>query len=106
MDCAASKLWSIMRNSFRLGVAKADAPVRAVAERLVLRLAAPAERVVLVRGAVAERHLYQLDAAGNRIWPVVGHRHHRRTILVAMLDAVDRIAERARRALPDRRHDL
>src|SRR2546426_4352402 len=87
-------------------VAEIHFPVRAVAERLVLRRAATAQRVVLGRGALPELHSHQLDAACNRIRPVVGHGDHRRVLWRLGFDAVDRVAERPGWALPDRGDDL
>src|SRR5882672_2219449 len=88
------------------GVAESNVPVRAVAERLVLRRAAAAQGVVLGRGALAELYAHQLDAAGDRVGPVVGHGDHRRALRRLRLDAVDRVADRSGRALADRRDDL
>src|SRR5258708_37781897 len=87
-------------------IAEPRVPVRAVAERLVLRRAAAAQRVVLRGGTLPELHAHELDAAGDRVRPVVGPGDHRRAVRRLGLDAVDRVAERPRRALPDRRDDL
>src|SRR5258708_24531056 len=87
-------------------IAEPRVPVRAVAERLVLRRAAAAQRVVLRGGTLPELHAHELDATGDRVRPVVGHRYHRRALRRFGPDAVDRVAERAGRALPDRRDDL
>src|SRR5260221_679445 len=54
-----------------LRIAKLHAPVAAVAERLVLRRAAAAQRVMFLRRAVAELDAHQLDCAGHRIRTVV-----------------------------------
>src|SRR5439155_25269802 len=80
--------------------------MRTVAERLVPRSAAAAQRVVLFRCALAEGHAEQLYPAGDRVGPVVGHRDRRLALLVAVLDAVDRVAQRTRGAFPDRLDDL
>src|SRR5258708_16789861 len=87
-------------------IAEPRVPVRAVAERLVLRRAAAAQRVVLRGRALPELHAHKLDAAGDRVRPVVGHGHHGRALRRVGLDAVDRVAERPGRTLPDRRDDL
>src|SRR3989442_4782641 len=76
-------------------VAETDLPVGAVAKRLVLRSAAAAQRVMLFRCALAEGHAEQLDAAGDRVRPVVGHGDRRLALLVAVLDVFDRVAQRA-----------
>src|SRR5258708_23315692 len=62
-------------------VAESNVPVRAVAERLVLGRAATAQRVVFGRGALPELYAHQVDAAGNRVRPVVGDGDHRRAPL-------------------------
>src|SRR5258708_12753271 len=59
-------------------VAESNVPVRGVAERLVLGRAATAQRVVFGRGALPELYAHQVDAAGNRVRPVVGDGDHRR----------------------------
>src|SRR2546425_8541707 len=86
--------------------AEPDLPVGAVAKRLVFRSAAAAQRVMLFRCALAEGHAEQLDAAGDRVRPVVGHRDRGLALLVAVLDVFDRVAQRTRRAFLDRLDDL
>src|SRR5438067_244943 len=61
---------------------------------------------MLLRGAVAEAGADELDAAGDFIRPVACRGDRGRRVAVAMLDAFDRIAQCARRAMPDRRSDL
>src|SRR3989442_14828850 len=80
--------------------------MRTVAERLVPRSAAAAQRVMLFRCALAERHAEQLDPAGDRVGPVVGHRDRRLALLVAVLDVLYRVAQRTRGAFLDRLDDL
>src|SRR5947208_10011032 len=80
--------------------------MRTVAERLVPRSAAAAQRVVLFRCALAEGYADQLYPAGNRVGPVVGHRDRRLAFLVAVLDVLYRVAQRTRRAFLDRLDDL
>src|SRR5689334_21154515 len=82
-------------------VAEADAPVRSVAERLVLRAAAAAERIALGRsnrtgGLAAER-----DAADDRVGAVLRDRDSRRSLLSTRLHVGQRVAQRAGRALAD-----
>src|SRR5438552_17255508 len=80
--------------------------MRTVAKRLVLRSAAAAQRVVLFRRAFAEGHTEQLDPAGDRVGPVVGHCDRRLAFLVAVLSLADRVAQRTRWAFLDRLDDL
>src|SRR5207245_11217380 len=80
--------------------------MRTVAERLVPRSAAAAQRVVRFRCALAEGHAEQLDPAGDRVGPVVGHRDRRLAFLVAVLDVLYRVAQRTRGAFLDRLDDL
>src|SRR5258708_16798958 len=84
-----------------LRVAKLDAPGAAVEERLVLRRAAAAQCVMLLRRAVAELDAHQLDATGHRVRTVVGDDDLRWPLDVLRLDTVNGIAQRARRAVPD-----
>jgi len=49
---------------------------------------------MLGRGALPELHAQELDAAGDRVRPVVRHRDHRRSLQRLGFDAVDRVAER------------
>src|ERR1700716_3645731 len=70
------------------------------------RLPAAAQRVVLGRCTLAEFHPYQLDAAGDRVRPVVGYGDERRPLARLRLHAIDRVAERPRRTFLDRRDDL
>ena len=52
-------------------IGEAHMPVRAVAERLVLRRAAAAQRVVIARRAVAPGRIGQPDAAGHVIGAIL-----------------------------------
>src|SRR5215470_14761995 len=88
------------------GVAELRFPVRAVAERLVLRGAAAAQRVVLEGRAVPEPDTQQLDSAGHRVRAAVGHGHRRLATRRLGLGPFDRIAQRPGRTFPDRRDDL
>lgn len=69
-----------------------------IAKRLVLRRAAAAKRVMLLRCTLAECPPDQLDSACDRVGAVVGYRHHRLAILIAVFDVVDRIAQCTGRA--------
>src|SRR5688572_557754 len=64
-------------------VLEAGVPVRAVAEGLVLRGAAAAQRVVLAGRALARNGIHP-DAPHHRIRAVLGDRDRRRPHLVAM----------------------
>src|SRR6185503_2471696 len=61
-------------------VLEADAPVRAVAERLVLRGAAAAQRVALARGESVRCLTCERDIADNRIRSVLRHGDSRRAL--------------------------
>src|SRR5258708_24971144 len=80
--------------------------MRAVAERLVLRAAAAARRLMPLRCPRAQGHADQLDPAGDRVRPVVHPRDRGVALLVAVLDAGDRVAQRPRRAFLDRLDDF
>src|SRR5262245_35695285 len=86
------------RDAERPSGAEADLPVAAVAEGLVLGRPAAAEAVVLARGALAELRAEQLDAALHLVRSVLRRDDPRGTVLVAVLDRPDGVAERARRA--------
>src|SRR5262245_57344909 len=83
-------------------VLEPDLPVRPIAERLVLRSAAAAQRVVLLRGAVTKCHGRKFDAAGHCVRPVVHHRDHRLARGRLRFDAVPGIAQRPGGAFLDR----
>src|SRR5713226_2480183 len=87
-------------------IPEAELPVRAVAEGLVFRAAAAAQRVVLPGRVLAELHAEELDTALHGVRTVIGDGNARLTIAVAVLDAIDRIAERSGRALLDGGDDL
>src|SRR5258706_2505795 len=80
-------------------VLEADAPMRAVAERLVLRAAAAAERVALGGGDLARDLPGQRDGADDRVRAVLCHGDSWRTHRRLWLDAVERVAQRAGRTL-------
>src|SRR5207249_10290369 len=67
----------------------------AVAERLVPGLATAAQGIVLARGSLAPGGADQLDPAGDVVRAVPRHEDSRQPILVAPLDAGDRVAEGA-----------
>src|SRR5581483_10763436 len=91
-------------------------PVHAAAERLVLRVAAPAERVVLPGTALRAFDILSVrvgerQPAGDPVRAVLAHLDGRLAGVVvvrggAPLYPVDREAERAGRAGPDRGDDL
>src|SRR5258708_23832853 len=83
-------------------VAESNVPVRGVAERLVLGRAATAQCVVFGRGALPELYAHQVDAAGNRVRPVVGDGDHRRALYPPRLDRLARAPQRPPRAPPHR----
>src|SRR5258708_31191536 len=89
-----------------LRVAKLHAPVAAVAERLVLRRAAAAQCVMLLRRAVAELDAHQLDATGHGIGTIVGDDHFRWPLGILRLYAVDRVAQRTGGTFANRGDDL
>src|SRR6185503_5265714 len=60
-----------------LWILEPDTPMRAIAERLVLRPAAAAQRVVLLGSALAAPHARELDPAGHRVGSVVHDRDRR-----------------------------
>ena len=66
--------WFVVRVSYR--IVEVDVPVHPRTERLVLRLPAPAQAVVLERGALIARHrgaigIDQRDAAGGAVGPIL-----------------------------------
>src|SRR5688572_12812879 len=75
--------------------------MRTVAEGLVLRSATTAQRVMLGRGASPPSLACQLDAADDRVRSVPCHRDARCPRRVVLLDAVYRVAQRARRTFAD-----
>src|SRR5262249_16853875 len=90
-------------------ILEVDVPMHAAAERLVLRVSAATERVVLGGGALGAGDgcpalVGQRDRAGDPIRPVPAHFDGclARSVpagLSAPLDSVDRIAQRAGRAI-------
>src|SRR5262249_51608039 len=86
-------------------VAEVDVPVHAAAERLVLRVTAPAERAMLRRSALRAwcREAIGLgdrDTAGDPVRPVLGDRDRARPGVVPVgvpprLAAVDGVPERS-----------
>src|SRR5215469_6794272 len=87
-------------------VLEPDVPVRAVAERFVLRMAAAAERVVLGESSRVLLLALDRDVALDVVRAVLRHIDRLIAILAFIVDAVARETERARWALPDDRNDL
>src|SRR5262249_61445444 len=96
--------------------AEVHVPVHAAAVRLVPRLAAPAQGVMLPRCALGavRRHAIraeELNAPGDAIRAVLGHLDPRRpgvppVGLIALLAAADRVAQRPAGAAPHGTDDL
>lgn len=90
-------------------VGEIDVPVHARAERLVLRLPAPAQRIMLPGGAIVSWLIVagacdERDPAGDPIRPVLGHLHRPLALtgevhLSARFDAVHGVAQRAGRTV-------
>src|SRR3984957_12722417 len=80
--------------------------MRAIAEWLVLRVAAATECVMLERGALIARLALQLDAAAHPIALVVRNKDFGLTLLAFVAHAVFDETECSRRTLPDDRLDL
>ena len=76
-------------------------PMGPIAKRLVLRRAAAAERVVLLRCTLAKCHPHQLNSTCDRVGTIVGYRHHRLAVLISVFDVLDRIAQCTGRAFLD-----
>src|SRR5262249_4914593 len=95
-------------------IGEVNGPVHAAAERLVLRLAAAAEAVVLERRTAVSRlglplRVLERDATGDAIRAVLRHFDRGRPLLVdlpARLAAGDRLAQGAGRARADRAGDV
>ena len=81
-------------------------PVGAAAKRLVRALATPAEVEVLTGRPRPPLGIVELRATHDGVRSVGHNQDGRIALAVAMLDAVDRVAQCARRALPHRRDDL
>ena len=75
--------------------------MRAVAERLVLRGAAAAQRVALSGGNRVGALPGQRDRADDRVRSVLRHGDPGRVLLRRRFDVIDRIAQRAGRTLAD-----
>src|SRR5262245_12962067 len=73
-------------------VAELDGPVRAVAERLVPRGTATAQRVALSRRNCIRALARQRNRAGDRIGPVLRYRDPGRALRRRCFDVIDRIA--------------
>src|ERR1022692_1965914 len=97
-------------------IAEVDIPVHAAAVRLVLRVAAPAERIVLNRGSLGPvlelaRRAGESDAAGDPVRAVLGDLDGRLpgaipVGLAAGFGAVDGVAQRSGGAVPHGADDL
>jgi hypothetical protein len=93
-----------------------DVPVHARAERLVLRVAAAAEREMLGRRAIVPWNdvaigVHQRYPTNHAIWPILGYLDTRCALAVivdirARFDAVDGVAQRTRPAIADCANDL
>src|SRR5207302_5639857 len=86
----------------RLVVFEPGVPVTAVAERLVARMPAPAERVVLEAGTFEPVDALEHDPAAHPIRAVTRHPNLRRVVKAVLDQPVDLIRQRAGRAPPNR----